>query len=139
MESGGIDHVLARARRGLQRLTAVQAHHAVRRGALIVDTRPEFQRAADGEIPEGIVVERNHLEWRLDPLSPHRIQEAAAHDIHWIVLCDEGYSSSLAAASLRLLGLARATDVIGGFQSWRTSGLPVVHSSVPTSPRRPGT
>jgi hypothetical protein len=67
MESGGIDHVLARARRGLRRLTAVQAYDAVRRGALLVDTRPEFQRAADGEIPGGIVVERNHLEWRLDP------------------------------------------------------------------------
>jgi rhodanese-related sulfurtransferase len=134
----GIESVLAGARKGLRRVTAVEAERAVRRGARLVDTRPEHQRVADGEIPGAIVVERNQLEWRLDPRCPHRVPEAASHDIHWIVVCDEGYSSSLAAASLQLLGLDRATDLIGGFRSWRASGLPIVRPARPTPPRGPG-
>jgi len=121
----GIDQVLARARAGLRRLEPHEALDAVRRGAILVDTRPEFQRRADGDIPVAIVIERVHLEWRLDPASPARIPEAVDHDIEWIVLCDEGYSSSLAAASLRSLGLHKATDVIGGFRAWRAAGLSV--------------
>jgi len=131
----GIDDLLARARTGLPRLEPDRALDAVRRGAVLVDTRPEFQRRADGEIPGAIVIERNHLEWRLDPSSAASIPEAVDHDIEWIVICDEGYSSSLAAASLRSLGLPKATDVIGGFQAWRDAGLPVTRPATPTSPR----
>ena len=121
-----IDEVLAEARAGLRRLDPREAAAAVSNGALLVDTRPHFQRAAGGEIPGAILIERNHLEWRVDPACPWRIPEATDHDVEWIVLCDEGYSSSLAAASLRLLGLHKATDVRGGFQAWRKAGLPVI-------------
>jgi rhodanese-related sulfurtransferase len=120
-----IERALASARAGLRRLEPAEAADAVRAGARLVDTRPEFQRRADGEIPGAIVIERNHLEWRLDPTSAGRIPEACDHDIVWIVLCDEGYSSSLAAASLQRLGLRNATDVIGGFQAWKAAGLPI--------------
>jgi rhodanese-related sulfurtransferase len=95
-----------------------------------VDTRPEYQRRADGDIPGAVVVERNHLEWRLDPHSDSRIPEAVHDRVHWIVICDEGYSSSLAAASLRAIGLVNATDVVGGFQEWRAAGLPVTRGLV---------
>jgi rhodanese-related sulfurtransferase len=125
-----IDRLLAEARRNLMRLKPHDAAEAVRAGARLVDTRPEYQRRADGDIPGAIVIERNHLEWRLDPRSDARIPEAAHHHIRWIVICDEGYSSSLAAASLQALGLVHATDVIGGFQEWRAAGLPVTHTLV---------
>lgn len=138
VEPLGIDRVLARVRAGLPRLTAAEAAAAVRRGALLVDTRPEWQRAAHGEIPGAIVVERNHLEWRLDPLSPYRIREADGHERQWIVVCQEGFSSSLAAESLRRIGLRRATDLVGGFLAWREAGLPVVRPARPTAPRGPG-
>jgi rhodanese-related sulfurtransferase len=121
-----IDDLLAQARANLRRLEADQALAAQRAGALLVDTRPEFQRRADGEIPGAILIERNHLEWRCDPASSSRIPEAMDHDVPWIVMCNQGYSSSLAAASLQALGLHRATDVIGGFQAWRAAGLPVI-------------
>jgi rhodanese-related sulfurtransferase len=120
-----IEHLLAAARAGLRRLEPAAAADAARKGARLVDIRPWPQRQADGEIPGAIVIERNHLEWRLDPTSSGRIPEAADHDIAWIVLCDEGYSSSLAAASLQRLGLRNATDVIGGFQAWKAAGLPI--------------
>jgi rhodanese-related sulfurtransferase len=122
-------------RSGLDRLTPSQPMDRVRRGGYLVDTRPEFQRRADGEVPFGIVVERNHLEWRLDPSSDARIPEAVDHHLHWIILCDERFSSSLAAASLRRLGLRHATDVIGGFQCWRSDGLPVIRPATTTRPR----
>jgi rhodanese-related sulfurtransferase len=127
-----IHQVLAAARAGLRRLEPAAAAEAIANGALLVDTRPQSQRRADGEIPCAIVIERNHLEWRLDPSSPGRIPEATDHDIVWIVLCDEGYSSSLAAASLQRLGLRNATDVIGGFQAWKAARLPI------TTPARRG-
>jgi rhodanese-related sulfurtransferase len=120
-----IDHALAAARAGLRRLEPAQAADAAAAGARLVDTRPQCQRETDGEIPGAIVIERNHLEWRLDPASAGRIPEATDRDIAWIVLCDEGYASSLAAASLQRLGLRNATDVIGGFQAWRRAGLPI--------------
>jgi rhodanese-related sulfurtransferase len=85
---------------------------------VIVDTRPVEQRARDGELPGAIVVERNVLEWRLDPASEHRIAEVTDHDIRVIIVCNEGYSSSLAAATLLDLGLHRATDLAGGYQAW---------------------
>ena len=106
-------------------------------GAILIDTRPEFQRRADGEIPGAVIIERNHLEWRCDPASPSRIPEAAGHHVRWIICCDQGYSSSLAAASLRTLGLSSATDVIGGFQAWRAAGLPVATPEQPSRPRLP--
>lgn len=131
----GIEDHLTRVRAGLRRLTPVQARDLVGTGrAVLVDTRPEFQRRQGGEIPFAVVIERNHLEWRLDPSSCARIAEAGDPDTTWVVLCDEGYSSSLAAASLLGLGL-RATDVIGGFQQWQADGLPVVHPAVPARPR----
>jgi rhodanese-related sulfurtransferase len=130
----GIEQLLAQARVGLRRLEPQQALDAVRHGAILIDTRPESQRRAGGEIPGAIVVERNHLEWRLDPSSPTRIPQAVGHDIAWIVICDEGYSSSLAAASLRSLGLHKATDVIGGFQAWRAAGLPVTRMGLHHDP-----
>ena len=95
------------------------------RGALLVDIRPIAQRTADGEIPGALVLERNVLEWRLDPASEHRIPEVAGPEQVVIVVCDAGYASSLAAASLQAVGLPRATDLDGGFQAWRAAGLPV--------------
>jgi rhodanese-related sulfurtransferase len=130
-----IDHLLAAARAGLRRLEPAEAADAAGSGARLVDTRAGLQRQADGEIPGAIVIERNHLEWRLDPTSAGRIPEATNHDIVWIVLCDEGYSSSLAAASLQRLGLQNATDVIGGFQAWKAAGLPII---APTRARLSG-
>src|SRR6267378_7047181 len=131
----GVDGLLARARSRLTRLEPREAQRAVQSGAILVDTRPEFQRRADGEIPGAIVVERNHLEWRLHPASADRIPEAADADIHWIVICEEGYASSLAAATLKLIGLHRAADVVGGFQAWREARLPIAKPATPTPPR----
>ncbi|MFF4625542.1 rhodanese-like domain-containing protein [Nonomuraea jabiensis] len=134
-----IDTLLARARTGLRRLSPAEACAAASRGTgLIVDTRPEFQRRSGGEVPGAIVIERNHLEWRLDPRCDARIPEAISADIRWIILCDEGYSSSLAASSLRQIGLANATDVIGGFQAWTAAGLQVSRLAAPARPRGPG-
>ena len=130
-----VDGLLARARSGLRRLDPAAAFRAARSGAIIVDTRPEWQRRADGEIPGAIVIERNHLEWRCDPSSPACVPEATGYDVTWIVCCDEGYSSSIAAASLQALGLSEATDVTGGFRAWRAAGLPVVKPAEPVSPR----
>lgn len=121
----GVEDLLARARARLRRLEPHEAAEAVdERGALLVDTRPEWQRRAEGEIPGALVIERNHLEWRLDPASDARIPEAVDHDVEVIVVCSEGYASSLAAASLQDLGLHRATDLVGGFGAWRAAGLP---------------
>lgn len=121
-----IDELTTRARTRIQRLDPQQAYKAVRNGAILVDTRPESQRRADGTVPGAIVIERNHLEWRCDPTSSSRIPQASNHDVRFIIICDEGYASSLAAATLRELGLRKATDVVGGFQAWRAAGLPTV-------------
>jgi rhodanese-related sulfurtransferase len=130
-----IDDLLDRARATLTRLTPVQAAAEMRGDALLVDIRPAYQRFADGDIPGAIVIERVHLEWRCDPTSPARIPEAIDHDVRWIICCDEGYSSSLAAASLQAIGLHRATDVIDGFRAWRSAGLPVLPVGAPAQPR----
>jgi rhodanese-related sulfurtransferase len=103
----------------------VRAASLVAEGARLVDTRPQWQRDDEGTLPEALVIERNHLEWRLDPTSDARIPEATDHDVRWIVVCSEGYSSSLAAASLQDLGLRNATDLAGGFRAWKAAGLPV--------------
>ena len=120
-----VEEMLARARARLSRLTPRQAHRAVAGGALLVDIRPAWQRASEGEVPGALLVERNHLEWRFDPECTARLPQATGYDVQVIVLCSEGYTSSLAADSLRSLGLRRATDVIGGFHAWAAAGLPV--------------
>lgn len=123
-----VDALLAEARAGLQRVGPHDAARLHEEGALLVDTRPVAQRAADGEIPGALLVERNVLEWRLDPTSPWRLAEADDADRVVIVVCNEGYASSLAAASLQRLGLQSATDLDGGFVAWRDAGLPIVAS-----------
>ncbi|NJP34586.1 rhodanese-like domain-containing protein [Micromonospora thermarum] len=132
--SRGIDEILADARGRLRRLDPEDAHVAHRQGALLVDIRPAAQRAAHGTVPGAIAVERNVLEWRFDPRCPARLPQAGSYDLPVVVLCQEGYTSSLAAAALQDLGLHRATDVVGGFAAWRIAGLPALG---PTSLLRP--
>jgi rhodanese-related sulfurtransferase len=120
-----IDEHLAAVRTRLDRLEPEQAAAAVREGALLVDIRYAALRERDGTVPGAVVVERNELEWRLDPSGSHRIAGATSHDRHVVLFCNEGYASSLAAVSLHELGLHRATDLVGGFQAWRAAGLPV--------------
>ncbi|MFD4634381.1 rhodanese-like domain-containing protein [Streptomyces sp. NPDC058284] len=122
----GIDELLERVRLGLDRLTPEEAYETVEGGGLLVDIRYATLRERDGLIPGALVVERNELEWRLDPQGSHRAREATGHDLRVVVVCNEGYASSLAAASLRQLGLRHATDLVGGFQAWRAAGLPVL-------------
>ncbi|MER6914157.1 rhodanese-like domain-containing protein [Streptomyces sp. NPDC000594] len=121
----GVDELLERVREGLDRVGPERAFREAAEGALLVDTRYAALRDRDGLIPGALVVERNELEWRLDPQGSHRAPEAVGHDLRVVVICNEGYASSLAAESLRRLGLHRATDLIGGFQAWRAAGLPV--------------
>jgi rhodanese-related sulfurtransferase len=121
-----IEQMLSAARAGLRRLSPNEAHEAIAEtGAILVDIRPEAQRAIEGSIPGAWIVERNVLEWRFDPTSSSRLPVATDHDLHVIVFCSEGYTSSLAAAALQDLGLWRATDVVGGFHAWRAMGLPI--------------
>src|SRR3954452_18340179 len=120
-----VEDLLERARGRLQRLAAVNADAAVRAGALLIDLRSEGDRARDGLVPGALFVPRNVLEWRCDPASPHRDPRIDGRASTLILLCDEGYQSSLAAATLHELGLTRTTDVIGGFRGWRDAGLPV--------------
>jgi rhodanese-related sulfurtransferase len=123
-ERSAIDALLERARVGLDRVEAADLDREVAHGAVVVDTRPLEQRSRDGELPGAIVVDRNVLEWRLDPTSATRLPQAVGAEVRFIIVCDEGYSSSLAAASLRELGLLRATDLVGGFQAWLTIQAP---------------
>ncbi|GHB22224.1 MULTISPECIES: rhodanese-like domain-containing protein [Streptomyces] len=125
VERVGIDELLERTRAGYERIAPAEAAAAAAEGALLVDIRYAALREKDGLIPGALVIERNELEWRLDPLGSHRAPEAVSHDLPVVVICNEGYASSLAVASLRQLGLRRATDLIGGFQAWRAAGLPV--------------
>ncbi|GAA0690324.1 rhodanese-like domain-containing protein [Kitasatospora atroaurantiaca] len=119
-----IDELVERSRAGVHRPGPQEAYEAAAAGALLVDIRPAAQRAREGAIPDALVIERNVLEWRLDPTGSHRIPEATGHELQVIVVCSEGYASSLAAASLRELGLHRATDLDGGFVAWAAAGLP---------------
>lgn len=118
-----IDVVLDAARARLRRLTADEVPGALRRGAHLVDIRPAAQRAREGEVPAALVIERNVLEWRCDPTSDARLPQATDDDVQWVILCSEGYTSSLAAAALIDLGLHRATDVIGGYHALVTAGV----------------
>ena len=119
----GVDHLLAESRQQLDRATPHQALEMQRRGALIIDIRPQANRLTEGEIPGALTVERIVLEWRLDPAGSHRLAEVNP-DREVVLVCNEGYASSLAAAQARELGLNRATDLIGGFRAWKESGLP---------------
>ena len=121
-----VDDLLARVRSRIERVDPVEAWRRLAAGALLVDTRPAEQRDRDGEVPGALVVDRNVLEWRLDPASAYRLPQVSGYDLDVVVLCNEGYSSSLVADTLRTLGLARAVDVVGGFVAWAAAGLPVV-------------
>ncbi|WP_416210762.1 rhodanese-like domain-containing protein [Frankia sp. Cas8] len=123
-----IEQILADTRSRLMRLTPTQADQARRQGAVIVDIRPAAQRATEGKIPDALIVERNVLEWRFDPTSDAKLPEATGYHLQIIIVCSEGYTSSLAAASLHDIGLQHATDVIGGFRAWATAGLPTHHT-----------
>ena len=115
----GIDEFLTQARARLDRVNPADIADELAAGALLVDTRPIEQRQQDGELPGAVVIDRNVLEWRLDPSSPYRHPEATGYDRRIVIVCAEGFSSSLAAATLRELGLHRATDLEGGFLAWR--------------------
>lgn len=117
-----IDTVLEAARARLDRLAAADVPAALADGAVLVDIRPAAQRAREGEVPGALVIERNVLEWRCDPTSEARIPQAVGDDVYWVILCSEGYTSSLAAASLLDLGLRRATDVVGGYHALVADG-----------------
>ena len=126
---GSVDELLASARIALTRLEPLEAYARVAAGALIVDIRPAWQRESDGEIPGSVVIERNHLEWRLHPESGASLPWARAGQ-EWIVVCTEGYTSSLAASALVSLGLP-AGDIVGGIHAWRAAGLPVISGPSP--------
>jgi rhodanese-related sulfurtransferase len=128
-----IDTLLAGARSGLDRVGPEKARELQEAGALLVDIRPFSNREAEGEIPGSVVVERIHLEWRLAPDSEWKLPSVTA-DTTVVVLCNEGYSSSLAAADLQRLGLRNATDLDGGFRAWATAGLPVQTGGSPAVP-----
>jgi rhodanese-related sulfurtransferase/mannose-6-phosphate isomerase-like protein (cupin superfamily) len=125
-----IEQTLSLARARLRRLSPDEAHDAsAKSNAILVDIRPEAQRAIEGSVPGALIVERNVLEWRFDPASSARLPVATDHDLQVIVFCSEGYASSLAAAALQDLGLWRATDLTGGFQAWHAAGLPIAPPS----------
>jgi rhodanese-related sulfurtransferase len=126
-----IEQLLAAARSRLERLKPAQAYEAAREGAVIVDIRSDSQRERDGTVPGARHVPRNALEWRCDPACEHRDPALGRPDALLVLLCDEGYQSSLAAATLQQLGIRRATDVIGGFRAWRAEGLPVAPPATP--------
>ena len=121
-----IDEILAEARQRLRRLGPAEAQAAMEHGALLVDIRTEAQRAEQGHVPGSLHIERNVLEWRFDPQSTARLPQATGYDVQVIVMCVEGYTSSLAAAALQDLGLARATDLDGGYRAWQRAGLPFI-------------
>jgi rhodanese-related sulfurtransferase len=133
-----IDEILDLARARLVRLTPGQAFREVAGGGVLIDIRPAAQRAAHGEIPGSTIVERNHLEWRLDPCSDARLPWVTGYDHRIIVFCEDGYTSSLAAAALQNLGLYRATDVIGGYRVWVAEGLPSAPAGAGTVTLAPG-
>lgn len=126
-----IDQMLAEARAQLRRISVTELPAALARGAVLVDIRPQAQRDREGTLPGALVIERNVLEWRLDPSSSARLALATDHDVEWIVLCSEGYTSSLAAVSLRRLGLHRATDLIGGYRALKAAGMLTVAVGAP--------
>ena len=133
-----VDELLADARSRLIRLSPREAAREVDEGALLVDIRPSWQRVVAGEVPGSLIIERNHLEWRLDPCSDARLPWVTGYDHRIIVFCVDGYTSSLAAAALQDLGLHRATDVIGGYRAWVAEGLPSAPAGAATVTLAPG-
>ncbi|MGY1943469.1 rhodanese-like domain-containing protein [Nocardia asiatica] len=131
--STGAEEMVARARAQLERVAPEEAAALQSRGALIVDIRPHANRCAEGEIPGAVVVERIVLEWRLDPNGEHRLP-GLTPDTPVVIVCNEGYASSLAAADGLRLGLRRVTDLVGGFRAWQAAGLPVVPGGSPAVP-----
>jgi rhodanese-related sulfurtransferase len=113
-----IDVLVERARVGLDRLLPADLDSEVAAGSVVIDIRPVEQRLHDGTLPGAVVIDRNVLEWRLDPTSPYRLPLATDPDVRFVLVCNEGFSSSLAARTLRELGLSRATDLVGGYQAW---------------------
>lgn len=130
---GSLDEALDAARSSLDRVKPTDAQWLQAHGALIVDIRPYHNRLEEGEIPDSVPVERIHLEWRLDPSSEWRLPEVHPDRIV-VLVCNEGYASSLAAADLKRLGLRQATDLVGGFRAWRTVGLPIREGGTPAVP-----
>ncbi|MFI1995811.1 rhodanese-like domain-containing protein [Actinoplanes sp. NPDC020271] len=125
--SKSIAEILDEARTRLDRLGPLATDAAIRDGAILIDIRPAAQRAEHGRIPGALIIERNVLEWRLDPRSDARLPFANSYDLAVIITCQEGYTSSLAAAALQDLGLHRATDLDGGFRAWKEAGLPTTN------------
>ena len=132
------EEILGAARARLARVMPGDAFGELSRGGQLLDIRPAAQRAGEGEIPGSVVVERNHLEWRLDPECDARLPWVTGYDRVLIVICQEGYTSSLAAAALQDLGHARATDVIGGFRAWAAAGLPTAPAGERAAELAPG-
>jgi len=126
------------ARGRLSRVSPEEAYAELTSGAILVDIRPAAQRAASGEIPGSWIVERNHLEWRFDPASSARLPFVSGYGLRVIVICAEGYTSSLAAAALQDIGLSRATDVTGGYAAWTEAGLPTAAAAEHTAALAPG-
>lgn len=122
-----MEAALAAAREGVRRLSPQEVPAAVAAGALLVDTRTSEQRRDQGELPGALVIDRTVLEWRLEPAGRWRIREMSGSHLQVVVACRQGYSSSLAVASLRAIGLPRATDIEGGVEAWLAAGLPVHH------------
>jgi rhodanese-related sulfurtransferase len=133
-----IDEILAAARARLLRLEPDEAFRELADGAVLIDIRPAAQRAREGEIPGSLIVERNHLEWRLDPCCEARLPWVTGYDHRVIVFCQDGYTSSLAAVALLDLGLHRATDLIGGLSAWTAAGLPSAPGGAGTVTLAPG-
>jgi rhodanese-related sulfurtransferase len=131
MSDAAIDRMLDAARAKLDRVPPEHLGAEMAAGALVVDIRPEANRREEGELPGSVVLERNVLEWRLDPTSPHRIPDADDPDRRVILVCNEGYASSLAAAALRELGLLRATDLDGGYRAWALAARPSERTASP--------
>jgi rhodanese-related sulfurtransferase len=125
------EELLRASRARLRRLTPAEAWEALRSGAALVDIRSEAQRERDGVVPGSRFIPRNVLEWRLDPASSYRDQALARPEGRVVLMCNEGYQSSLAAATLQRFGLTEATDVIGGFQAWLQDGLPTEEAPPP--------
>jgi rhodanese-related sulfurtransferase len=133
-----VEEMLASARARLVRLTPQDAFRELSGDAVLVDIRPAAQRADEGEVPGSAIIERKHLEWRLDPTCEARLPWVTGYDHRVIVICQEGYTSSLAAAALHDLGLLRATDVAGGFRAWAAAGLPCASARAGTVTLAPG-
>jgi rhodanese-related sulfurtransferase len=128
MVKRSVDALLDEARAQIERVSADVARQRHAQGALLVDIRPKAQRVEYGEVPDALIVERNVLEWRFDPQSAWHLPEVDGYERDLIVLCQEGYASSFAAATLQQLGHLRVADMIGGFAAWRSAGLPVRQS-----------